>query len=240
MPSRPLALLALALPLLAACSGRAPPPGISSAPGGRAIAIVAAADPAAYSFTADSGITTVLPTPSGGLAPDRRPRPQLFAQRLAAAGFHPGRQLTEAVADALRERGYAVHVVDAAAAGTPDDARRTGAGLPPAAAPGAVLRLQLPEIGFHTPAMSLGLLPRLNAVGTVSVAGRAEPLYDATLHFGVDARPGQPWAVPADPRFAYADFDAMLANVDAVQAGFAAGLREVGGRMAQQIDAALH
>ena len=233
LPSPPAPLRAL---LLAACAAAPAAAGAQPARAAPAIAIVAAPEPAAYTVTADSGITTLRRLASGGYAADRRPRGALFTARLAAAGFAPGRRLTEAVAEALRGRGYVVRVVPAAP-GRPDDPAGAGA---PLARNGALLRLLAPQIGFHTPAMSLACLPRLNATAVMSVGGRAAPLYDATLHYGVDARPGRPWAIVADAAFAYADFDAVLADLGGVQAGFSAGLRQVGARMAEQIDAALH
>ncbi len=236
MPSPPAPLRAL---LLAACAAAPAGAGAQPARAAPVIAIVAAPEPTAYTVTADSGITALRRLDSGGYAADRRPKGTLFTERLAAAGFRPGRRLTEAVAEALRGRGYAVRVVQAGP-GRPDDPPGAGPGARSGAPNGALLRLLAPQIGFHTPAMSLACLPRLNATAVMSVGGRAAPLYDATLHYGVDARPGRPWAIVADAAFAYADFDAVLADPGGVQAGFSAGLRQVGARMAEQIDAALH
>ena len=71
------------------------------------------------------------------------------------------------------------------------------------------------------------------------VKGHPDYLYHQTLYVGVDAREGKKWAIMADEKFAYANFDVVLTNLASVQGACSTGVREIAKRMAEQVVAAV-
>jgi hypothetical protein len=104
-----------------------------------------------------------------------------------------------------------------------------------------VLHLYFAESGLYSPRWTLNYLPRVNASGIVYVTGRADYLNGETRYFGIDAREGKSWAIPADEKFFYPDFEPVLARMDHVRSGFSisSGIDELSKRMSEQIHAAL-
>ena len=49
--------------------------------------------------------------------------------------------------------------------------------------------------------MSTDFLPRVNASGKLFIKGRDDDIYDEEIDYGVDAKKGKAWAIPADPKF---------------------------------------
>ena len=203
----------------------------------KSIAIVPATDPASYTIQNASGIQWVLPITSAGYALDNRAKAKLFTERLAATKFAPGRQFTYAMAEALRSHGYSVQILENITRTTNDPDNIDYKELSYSA--DAVLHLYFSEIGFRSPPTSTNYLPRLNARGIVFVKNHPDYLYDETIYFGIDARPGKTWAIVADEKFAYSGFDPILENLDSVKAAFSTAIREVSMRMSGQIHAAI-
>src|SRR5450432_1375883 len=125
------------------------------------------------------------------------------------------------VVDALRGAGYRVELLDALErpADDPDDIDyeklKTDAEM--------ILQLRVDEVGMYSSKLSPDYLPRVNVQAKLYVKSRDDSIYDESLYFGVDAKPGKEFTIVSDPKFAYPSFDAVIARSDEIAGLFESG-----------------
>ena len=207
-------------------------------PAMKSIAIVPALSPVMYSLeNRNIVLGRLFPWTQCAYRASNASKTVEFSKSLAAPQFSPGHEFTTAVAVGLRGRGYVVQVLENVARDPVNPAEINYDKLQFDA--DAVLHLYFSEIGLYSPPSSPDYLPRVNAGGRVFVKGRPDYLYNETLCFGVDARPGKGWAIVADEKLAFPNFEFVLNNIDVVRNAFSTGVQEVSKRMSEQVHAAL-
>jgi hypothetical protein len=222
--------------LLASCASKpiVPKPTIKS------IAIVPATNPTIYTFQNRSRLAA-LATVVAGIGPAiaysqwNKARGRLLTERIASTPYAPGNEFTEAMAASMRALGYDVRILENITR-TPGDLDTIDYETLSFDAD-AVLHLYFSEVGIESPLTTTDYFPRLNASGVVYVKGPAGFLYDERLYYGVDARQGKSWAILADEKISFPNFDYALTNIESVQGAFSVGIREVVKRMSEQIHA---
>ena len=228
--------LALAV-VLVSCSNKpivaVPKPTIKS------IAIVPATNPTAYTLGNHNGAIGFLIPGAAFIAyaSENRAKAKVLTEKVSALPFSPGMEFTNAMAASLRDQGYTVQILEnvARVPGAPDSVDYEKLDY----SADAILHLYFSQIGIYSPPWSINYVPRVNATGIVFVKGHRDYLYDETIYFGADAREGKKWAIMADEKYAYPDFDFVLKNLASVQGAFSAGVREVSKRMSEHIHAAV-
>ena len=231
---RRLALLLPAAVVLAACAAKGPP---LPKPTIRSIAVVLAEEPAEYGLQNVSGLQFLVPLAATANHVDSQQKAKILNQRLSGQRPAAAQAFNTAVLDALRASGYDVQVLKDAprAPGDPDSLDfaklRTTAD--------AVLQLRFTAVGLYSPRASNDYLPQVNGHGTLVTPDGKRYVYDAQVYYGADAKAGTDWSVPADRRYAYPTFEAVLADLDGVRSAFETGGREVGARMARQVHAVI-
>jgi hypothetical protein len=156
---------------------------------------------------------------------------------LVSPQFSPGQNYTDAVATALRNRGYDVQVLGNIARNPEDPDDVDYAKLSYSA--DAVLHLYFDELGIYIQRSSRLYLPRLNASARLHVRGHPALLHDDSVYYGIDATPGKSWGIVADPRYAYRDVEFVIDNIESLREALAVRAQEVGKRIAERVDAAV-
>lgn len=219
------------LMLAAGCASKSKP--VALKPEIKSIAIISATTPAAFSLGNANAVEFLFPVAGTLFYLDGRAKSKVFNEKFLAEPSTLAANFSEQVASALRGYGYQVQILEGLARVPGDlddvdyDTISTDAN--------AVLHLQFRDVGLYSPRSSTSYLPRVNARGTLFIKGRDDYLYDQDVYYGVDARPGNSWAIAADEKDAYPTFDAVVANLDDVRRTFAAGATEISRRMSAQI-----
>ncbi|KNZ31224.1 MAG: hypothetical protein AD742_18725 [Methylibium sp. NZG] len=217
--------------VLTACAGTPKPAGPK--PVIRSIAIVPATNPPQFSFAHTSALTALIPITSVFTHFDSKAKGVLFNERMLPVRQQLGMALSDGVASALRGHGYQVQVLDGIQRPADDldnvDYEKV------VAQADAVLHVRFTEVGLSSPVTAHGYLPRVNTVGTLFIKGHSDYLYDEAVYYGVDARKDKSWAILADKRFSYADFDTVMSSLESVRNAFETGVGEISKRMSQQI-----
>lgn len=231
--------LAIAL-CLVACGSQpknTPPPVAVAKPKIKSIAIVPATTPKNYTLENASAAQFLFPIAASAYAINNKANAKAFNEKLSARPSALAGNFTESVVAALRRHGYDVQVLSNVArpADDPDDIDYDKLSY----VADAVLHLAFTEVGLYSPRSSDNYLPRVNAKGVVFVKGFEDDLYDEEIRYGVDARSGKSWAIPADEKIAFSNFNDVLTRLDTVEATFLTGVQEISRRLSDQVHAAI-
>lgn len=220
--------------LLAGCASRPAAPVEKAVI--RSVALVPATLPQQYSLENKTAAQFIAPIIGIGYRLNSRQKARLLTEKLPAPDFRIDRDLTTAVAEGLRARGYQVTVLDdiPRLEGDPDWFRYEEV----AHSADVLLHVYFSDVGVESPRTSMQYLPRLNVSVMSYVPKNASWPYETTLYYGIDASAGTDHSIVADPRHAFPDFDHMMGNLDAVRAGFRQPIAAIGQRIAEQAHAA--
>lgn len=227
----------LMLALLAACASG--PKVVEPKPVVKSIAIIPALSPGYYTVDGRSAAAAVV-NPLGVFfqGPERRQKEQVFAQRMPDAKFQLGAEFTDAVAQALRDLGYRVEVLENIPRYPEDPDDVDYAKL--AYTADAVLHLYFRVAGIHSRPLGRNYVPRLNAGAILMAKGYSKNLYKDTTYYGYEADPTDPvTSIVADAKYRYADFDAVINNLDSLRGAYSVGARASAKLTAERIRAAL-
>lgn len=100
---------------------------------------------------------------------------------------------------------------------------------------GMILQLKIDEVGVYSSKLSSDYLPRVNVQAKLYVRSIDDSLYDESLYFGADAKPGKAFTIVADPRFAYPNFEAVMAKSDEIGGVFEDGIDALARMLATQL-----
>lgn len=202
----------------------------------RKIALVPAADPLALTLNNRNLATSAVPIAGLALRSVNEKKAEALNERLPVSSLGLGRALTTPVAEALRAAGYEVEVLQDIyrPVDEPDDVDLdtlvTDAPV--------IVHLKFEEVGVYSGLFASAYVPRVNVQGKVYAKSLDDKLYDESLAFGADARRNA-FSIAADPAYAYASFDELIARADELSTAFRAGSDALARRMAGQIIAAL-
>ncbi len=228
--TRRVALVAIPV-ALGACAAKPPR---TDRPALRKIALIPATEPESLTLKNENGVTNVLiPISSVAFLLDSKEKAKRFNDTMVAHRPPVAKILTTRVADTLRAKGYTVDQLTDIDRPTddPDDVDfqklRTDAE--------AILQLRVAEVGLYSSKLSTDYLPRVNIQAKMYFKSIDDSLYDENLYFGVDATPGDPTTIVADPKFAYSSFETVMAKTDEIERLFADGIDMLAKRLADQL-----
>ena len=228
-------LFALAAILLTGCAAKQPAP-VLPKPLIRSIAIIPATEPTEYTLQNLSAVQFVVPIAATINHLDSKSKASTFNAHFQAQPAKLAHTLTGAAATSLRQLGYSVEILDNIT--RPMDGHDNVDYSKLTSTADAILHLTISEVGLISPRSSNDYLPRFNASGVLFVKGRDDYLYEGAIHYGIDARKGESWAIEADPSFAYPNFEAVIAGLDDVRKKFIDSAMLVARRISEQAHAA--
>jgi hypothetical protein len=136
-----------------------------------------------------------------------------FNQRMDATRLALAPRFTEALLKELRSQGFDASLMEGVnrPAAAPDDIDYARL---PGVAP--VLHVYFSELGMFSARFALDYVPRVNVGAALVVSGRKDAIYEESVYYGADSRGIQSWSVPADPRFKWSSFSALVEKPEAV------------------------
>jgi hypothetical protein len=223
-----LALL-LATALLLGCANKPTGP----KPVVRSIAILPATLPTNYSLQNLSSVQLVVPIAGIGYAISSKEKAKVLTQRMAEPSFRIDEDLTNAVADTLRKKGYEVTILTDVKRrpNDPDslevsEVKHTS---------DALVHVYFTAVGVVSPRNTTEYFPRMNAfVLCYTPANKSYP-YETSVYYGFDADDDKSYSIAADASEKYGDFDVVLNSLEKVRTNFRASARKVGERLAEQV-----
>lgn len=230
-------LVMLVLVSISACGSK--PRVAEPKPVVKSIAIIPALSPASYSVDGRLVMDSVN-TRLGILFmdPKRGEKEKIFAQRLPDARLSLGPQLTNAVAQGLRDLGYRVEILQNVPRypEDPDDVDYDKLSY----TEDAVLHVYFRLAGIHSRPAGRNYVPHLNPGGRLMAKGYSKVLYRDTVYYGYEADPTDPaTSIVADTKYRYADFDAVLGGLDSLRTAYQEGASAAGKLLATQVHNAL-
>lgn len=204
----------------------------------KSIAIIPPSSPTSYVLENRSMLPAIVPVTHLAFMLDSREKAKRLTEKIGSPQFSLGTAFTNAIAEGLRGHGYTVQVLEnlPRTPGDPDSVdyqtlQHTS---------DAALHVYFSSVGLVSPASSANYRPRVNMSGIVFVKGSPNYLYEEDVLYGVDAREGKKWAIVADEKLAFPDFEYVLDNLELVRGAFLTGAKAVAQRMADQIHAAVN
>jgi hypothetical protein len=198
----------------------------------RSIAVIPATNPRWYSFE-NAAPPVGYPFQFWVNKIDSKSKAKRFNDELASKPNRLGTEFTDEVVAALRGYGFTVEILDSVPRPVDDpdnvDYDKISANSD------AILHISLSEVGLYSAHLSQKYIPRVNASGKLFVKGQDDTLYNEDICYGVDAKKGKTWAILSDPKFAYSNFDAVMAHVDEIRSSFSIGTLEIAKLMSEQV-----
>ena len=220
---------------LAGCAAKTP---LTDKPVVRKIALIPASEPLEFTLGNATAFAFISPLVETGIMLSAKAKAKEFSQKMAARHVVLAPRLTTIVVDSLRAAGYTVDVLDDIAR-DPEDPDDIDYGKLETDAE-VIVQLRIREVGVFSPRSSSDYhLPRVNVDGKLYIHALDDAPYDETLYYGVDAQSGNAGAIKADAKLKYANFDAVMAKTDELQATFENATDALARLLATQLKQAL-
>ena len=198
----------------------------------REIALVPAAEPIEYEITYRSSAQFLIPLVAMATHSESKQKTKSFTDALKTKGFNHGTYLTDMLAERLRAIGYRVTVLSNIPR-SPDDPdsidyeKLSFAG-------DIALQVRIEAIGYYSGFGSNAFVPKVN-VGAISFTpGGINYPYEASVYYGVDAKPGKDWAISSPETANYETYEALTADLKAVDAIYRDALSKIADRVVSQ------
>lgn len=215
------ALLAglLVVSTLGGCSHKLPLPDHGPL---KKISVMPVGNPREFEVANDNFFARFWGPASLAMFTENRRKSAEFAEKMRSEQMAMGQKMTKALLEELPRQGYEVELIERAQAKAddPDDIDYTRIH-----ADGAVLHVWIQDIGMDSSVWRNDYIPRLTVAVNLIYPLDQEFLYEEWLYYGSEARKGKHWSVPGEPRYQFANFEALLNNPDQVIADFDDGLR---------------
>jgi hypothetical protein len=209
----------------------------ATAPVVRTIDVIPAVDPEWYTLRNKNAISLISPIVDVGNAIDSRTKAQSFTVKMLDQKAHLGDQLTTAVVNALNEQGFKARVIPAR--------ELEGVNLREIdyehfkSDADAVLHVYFTEVGVYSGYTTLDYHLKTDIFGYLFSPKDGSYIHQETIYYGVDGREGKSWSVPADPKYTYTSFEALIERAQELALGFGAGTHAAAKRMAENFRKAL-
>jgi hypothetical protein len=223
-------LLALAAAVLAGCAAPAPK---GPKPVVRTIDLIPATLPQYYTLQNESAVTFFVPIAGIAYGMNAKAQAKLLTEKLPAAGFSPDENLTNAVAAALREKGYEVNVLKNVQRlpGSPDSIDYAKL----AHKADALAHVYFSDVGLHSPRNNTDYLSRVIVYSQVYVQSDKSWPHGASYAYGSGAQDYKEYGVAGDPSHKFSDFDDVMANLEKLRNHVNVGAKAIGQLVAERI-----
>lgn len=195
--------------------------------------------PSTFTFE-NRGSPLMLLSPLAGslIAMQNRSRGIELSNLLRARHLHMGEEMTRLLQAALQARGVETALLDdpprlPGDPNTIDVARLASDDRP------FVLTGVFDEVGFFSGFTSAQYKPRVNVSVYLTRCRDGETVFTHSVYYGVDASTLTEETVPADPRYAYASYDAATGRADELVQAMREGMEQIAQVMARQLVQAL-
>ena len=157
-----------------------------------------------------------------------------FDAHMAAGKAQLGPLMQELLLEALAARGLQVHVLDGFRRDPADPDAIEYETLPTR---DAVLHVMFADVAMDSSRLSSTYAPRLQVDAVLRASPRApdEQQQYLTYQYGADLRADARWAIAADPKYRYPNFDSLLARRDEITQSWREAVREIARRVAEDI-----
>lgn len=203
----------------------------------RTIAIIPATLPQYYSLQNLSAIQFLVPIANIGYAMNSKEKAKLLTERIPAISFRIDEDLTAAVAESLRSKGYEVTVLSDVKRRPNDPDSIEYESFPHST--DALLHVYFSDVGVVSPRTTTDYLPRVNVSAMTFVKQNRSYPYETTIYYGVDSKEGTDYSIAADPKHSYPDFESIINNLDLVRSNIRTSVGRIAQRIAEQAHAAL-
>jgi hypothetical protein len=157
-----------------------------------------------------------------------------FTQRMESTRLGLGPKFTDALVESLKAVGFEASVMEGVerppAKPESIDYTRLPAGDP-------VLHVYIFELGMYSSRFSLDYVPRVNVSASLMRAQSDDAIYSESLYYGADSRGIASWSIPADPRFKWPSFDALVEKPEVVAESYETAVSALARKIATNIRA---
>lgn len=157
-----------------------------------------------------------------------------FTQRMESTRLGLGPKFTAALVESLKAEGFEASVMEGVERPpkSPEniDYTRRPAGDP-------ILHVYIPELRMYSSRFSLDYIPRVNVSALLMRAQSDDAIYSESLYYGADSRGTASWSIPADPRFKWPSFSALVERPEVVAESYEAAVSAIAHRIAANIRA---
>jgi hypothetical protein len=169
---------------------------------------------------------------------DNRRKSEAFDRKMEDTRRQMGAKLQAALLDALKADGFDPFVLESVkrSATDPDNVD-----FKSIAAQAPVLQVAFYGVGMYSPRTSLDYEPRVNAWAILKARPDAtDVLTEDYVYYGADSGgKTNDWSIPADPKYRYPSFDALIERADEVTEAYDVAVRAIAQRIAKQLRAQL-
>ncbi len=161
-----------------------------------------------------------------------RQKSKAFTESMEATRGSMALALTTAMLKELKARGVDAQMLEGVARppASPDDIdyAKLQAAHP-------VLHVYFEDVGMYSSRFSLDYIPRVNVTANLVRPGEKKYLYSDTIYYGADSRGESPTSIPADPRYKWASFDALIGQPKEVSDSYSAAVAAIASKIASNM-----
>jgi len=142
--------------------------------------------------------------------------------------------LTSELLKELKAQGFEAQVLEGVARppASPDDID-----YPKLPTTQPVLHVYFEEVGMYSSRFSLDYIPRVNVTAYLVRPQSAESIYNETIYYGADARGESHKSIPADARYKWPSFDALIQQPKEVSDAYGAAVTAIASKIALNLRA---
>ncbi len=158
-----------------------------------------------------------------------------FTESMEATRNSMALAMTDELLKDLKARGFDTQLLEGVArlSASPDDID-----YPKLPTTQPVLHVYFEEVGMYSSRFSLDYIPRVNVTAYLVRPQSEESIYNETIYYGADARGDSPKSIPADARYKWPSFDALIKQPKEVTDAYGAAVTAIASKIAVNIRAA--
>jgi hypothetical protein len=142
-----------------------------------------------------------------------------------------GEKMTAFLVEALEKEGFQTNVIDGPK-GPPGDPENVD--YKKLATTGLILHFWFNTVGMYSGPISNDYIPRVNTTAYLLYANNSNYLYNDSLYYGADSRGEAYWSIPADPKYKFANFPAMVEKSPEVAKAYDLALQKTAAHLARE------
>lgn len=164
-----------------------------------------------------------------------RSKSNTFTESMEATRNSMALAMTTGLLNELKVQGFDAQILEGVARppASPDDID-----YPKLPTTQPVLHVYFEEVGMYSSRFSLDYIPRVNVTAYLVRPQSEESIYNETIYYGADARGDSPKSIPADARYKWPSFDALILQPKEVSDAYGAAVTAIASKIAVNVRAA--
>ena len=161
-----------------------------------------------------------------------RSKSTTFTESMEATRNSMALALTGELLKELKAQGFDAQVLEGVArpSASPDDID-----YPKLPTTQPVLHVYFEEVGMYSSRFSLDYIPRVNVTAYLVRPQSEESIYNETIYYGADARGDSHKSIPADLRYKWPSFDALIGQPKEVSESYSAAVTAIASKIASNV-----